>query len=76
MTPLVILMLIPFLGIFSFPLPPMLYALGRLRRAAQGASLLGSDRILPAIAPLCWQLRTSVGAAIALVLGNAAIPSP
>ena len=39
--PLVILMVIPFLGIFSFPLAPMLYALGRSDGPLK-AKMLGS----------------------------------
>jgi O-antigen/teichoic acid export membrane protein len=68
--PLVILMLVPFLGIFSFPLTPMLYALGR-SDAPLKAKLIGSAVFFGTIAPLCWALNV-VGAAIALVLGNAA----
>lgn len=68
--PLVILMIIPFLGIFSFPLTPMLYALGR-SDAPLKAKLIASAVFFGSIAPLCWALDV-VGAAIALVLGNAA----
>ena len=68
--PLVILMLIPFLGIFSFPLTPMLYALGR-SDAPLKAKLVASAVFFGAIAPLCWTLAVA-GAAIALVLGNVA----
>ncbi len=67
--PLVVLMLIPFLGIFSFPLTPMLYALGRSDGPLK-AKLLGSAVFFVAIAPLSWAFDV-VGAAIALVLGNA-----
>jgi O-antigen/teichoic acid export membrane protein len=63
-------MLVPFLGIFSFPLTPMLYALGR-SDAPLKAKLIGSAVFFGTIAPLCWALNV-VGAAIALVLGNAA----
>jgi O-antigen/teichoic acid export membrane protein len=66
--PLVVLMLIPFLGIFSFPLTPMLYALGRSDGPLK-AKLLGSAVFFVAIAPLSWAFDV-VGAAIALVLGN------
>ena len=66
--PLMILMLIPFLGIFSFPLTPMLYALGR-SDAPLKAKLIGSAVFFGSIAPLCWTLGV-IGAAIALVLGN------
>ena len=68
--PLVVLMLIPFLGIFSFPLAPMLYALGRSDGPLK-AKLLGSVVFFLAIAPLSWAFDV-VGAAVALVLGNAA----
>ena len=68
--PLVILMLVPFLGIFSFPLGPMLYALGR-SDAPLKAKLIGSAVFFGTIAPLSWRFGV-VGAAIALVLGNAA----
>ena len=66
--PLVILMAIPFIGIFSFPLTPMLYALGR-SDAPLKAKLLGSAIFFVTIAPLslAWDV---VGAAIALVLAN------
>jgi len=66
--PLVVLMLVPFLGIFSFPLSPMLYALGR-SDAPLKAKLVASAVFFGAIAPLCWALGV-IGAAIALVLGN------
>src|SRR5919107_85630 len=66
--PLVILMVIPFLGIFSFPLTPMLYALGR-SDAPLKAKLLGSAMFFITIAPLSWRWDV-VGAAVALVLAN------
>jgi O-antigen/teichoic acid export membrane protein len=69
-TPLVILMLVPFLGIFSFPLGPMLYALGR-SDAPIKAKLIGSAIFFGTIAPLSWRFGVA-GAAVALVLGNAA----
>ena len=68
--PLMILMAIPFIGIFSFPLSPMLYALGRSDGPLK-AKLLGSLIFFVTIAPLSWALNVA-GAAIALVLGNAA----
>src|SRR4029079_15340478 len=68
--PLVILMLVPFLGIFSFPLSPMLYALGR-SDAPLKAKIVASAVFFGAIAPLCWAWGV-IGAALALVLGNAA----
>src|SRR3954465_12674296 len=67
-TPLVILMALPFLGILSFPLTPMLYALGKSDGPLK-AKILGSAVFFAAIAPLSWALDI-VGAAIALVLGN------
>jgi O-antigen/teichoic acid export membrane protein len=66
--PLVIMMVIPFLAIFSFPLTPMLYALGRSDGPLK-AKLLGSVVLLITIAPLAWAWGV-VGAAIALVLAN------
>lgn len=66
--PLVVLMAIPFIGIFSFPLSPMLYALGR-SDAPLKAKLLGSAVFFATIAPLSWALDV-LGAAIALVLAN------
>jgi O-antigen/teichoic acid export membrane protein len=66
--PLVILMAVPFIGIFSFPLAPMLYALGRSDGPLK-AKLLGSAIFFVTIAPLSWQWNV-VGAAIALVLAN------
>jgi O-antigen/teichoic acid export membrane protein len=66
--PLVILMAIPFIGIFSFPLTPMLYALGRSDGPLK-AKLLGSAVFFITIAPLSWEWDV-VGAAVALVLAN------
>jgi O-antigen/teichoic acid export membrane protein len=66
--PLVILMAIPFIGVFSFPLSPMLYALGRSDGPLK-AKLLGSAIFFVSIAPLSWALDVT-GAAIALVLAN------
>ena len=68
--PLMILMAISFIGIFSFALSPMLYALGRSDGPLK-AKLLGSLIFFATIAPLSWALNVA-GAAIALVLGNAA----
>ena len=67
---LLILMIIPFISVFSFPLPPMLLALDR-PDAPVTARLIGSAVFFLSIAPLCWQLGV-VGAAISLVLGNVA----
>jgi O-antigen/teichoic acid export membrane protein len=65
---LIILMVVPFISVFSFPLPPMLYALDR-PDAPVTARLIGSAVFFLSIAPLCWSLGV-VGAAIAFVLGN------
>ena len=67
---LLILMIIPFISVFSFPLPPMLLALDR-PDAPVTARLAGSAVFFLSIAPLCWQMGV-VGAAISLVLGNVA----
>jgi O-antigen/teichoic acid export membrane protein len=67
---LVILMLVPFLSVFSFPLPPMLYALDR-PDAPLTARLIGTLAFFILIAPLAWRFGV-VGAAIAFVIGNAA----
>jgi O-antigen/teichoic acid export membrane protein len=63
-------MIVPFISVFSFPLPPMLYALDR-PDAPVTARLVGSAVFFLSIAPLCWGWGV-VGAAIALVLGNVA----
>ena len=67
---LVILMVVPFIGVFSFPLPPMLYALDR-PDAPFKARLIGSAVFFLSIAPLSWKMGV-VGAAIAFVIGNVA----
>jgi O-antigen/teichoic acid export membrane protein len=66
--PLLILMAIPFIGVFSFPLTPMLYALGRSDGPLK-AKLLGSGAFFVTIAPLSWAWDVT-GAAVALVLAN------
>lgn len=66
--PLIILMAVPFLAIFSFPLSPMLYALGR-SDAPLKAKLLGTAAFFVAMAPLSWKFGVD-GAAISLVIGN------
>jgi len=65
---LLILMVVPFLSVFSFPLPPMLYALDRAD-APLKARLAGTLIFFAAIAPLAWNFGVE-GAAIAFVLGN------
>ena len=67
---LVILMLVPFLSVFSFPLPPMLYALDR-PDAPVTARLIGTVIFFVIIAPLSWSFGVD-GAAIAFVVGRAA----
>ncbi len=67
---LLILMVVPFISVFSFPLPPMLLALDRAD-APVTARLIGSVVFFLSIAPLCWRLGV-VGAAISIVLGNIA----
>ena len=68
--PLLILMAVPFISIFTFPLAPMLYALGRSEGPLR-AKLLGSLLFFATIAPLslAWDV---TGAAFALVLANLA----
>jgi O-antigen/teichoic acid export membrane protein len=66
--PLVILMAIPFTGILSFSLLPMLYALGRTDGPLK-AKLLGSVIFFLTIAPLSRAIGVA-GAAVALVLGH------
>ena len=67
---LLVLMVVPFISVFSFPLPPMLLALDR-PDAPVTARLIGSAVFFLSIAPLCWKLGV-VGAAISIVLGNIA----
>jgi len=68
--PLMVLMLVPILGVFSFPLQPMLYALGK-GGAPLRAKIIASLIFFVSLAPLCWQFGV-VGAAIAFVLATAA----
>jgi len=65
---LVILMVVPFLSVLSFPLPPMLYALDRPDGPLK-ARLFGTVIYFLIIAPLCWNFDVN-GAAIAFVAGN------
>lgn len=67
--PLVVLMLVPVLGVLSFPLSPMLYALGRSSGPLR-AKLIGSAVFFTSIAPLAWRWGV-IGAAVAFVLGQA-----
>jgi O-antigen/teichoic acid export membrane protein len=67
---LLILMVVPFISVFSFPLPPMLYALDR-PDAPVTARVIGSAVFFLGIAPLSWRFGV-IGAAIAFVMGSAA----
>ena len=66
---LVVLMLVPVLGILSFPLPPMLYALDRPDGPLK-ARLLGTIAFFLLVAPLAQRFEL-LGAAAAFVIGNA-----
>jgi O-antigen/teichoic acid export membrane protein len=65
---LVILMLVPFFSVFSFPLSPMLYALDRPDGPLK-ARLAGTLIFFVTIAPLAWSFGVD-GAAIAFVIGT------
>ena len=65
---LLVLMVVPLIGIFSFPMIPMLYALGRSDGPLK-AKLVGSIVFFVSIAPLSWEFGV-VGAAIAFVMGS------
>jgi O-antigen/teichoic acid export membrane protein len=67
---LMILMLVPFIGVLTFPLPPMLYALDRPDGPLK-ARLAGMVAYFAIVAPLCWELGVN-GAAVAFVIGNVA----
>ena len=67
---LIVLMAVPFLKVFSFPLPPMLYALDRPEGPVK-ARFIGTAAFFLMIAPLCLRFGV-MGAAVAFVLGNAA----
>jgi O-antigen/teichoic acid export membrane protein len=67
--PLMVLMIVPFLGIFGFALEPMLLALGRSDGPLK-AKILATAVFLGSIAPLSWSFGV-LGAAVALVLGEA-----
>jgi O-antigen/teichoic acid export membrane protein len=66
---LLILMFVPLIGVFSFPMPPMLYALDR-PDAPLKARLAGTITYFIIVAPLSWRFGL-IGAALALVAGNA-----
>ena len=67
--PLMVLMLVPVLGVLSFPLAPMLYALGKAGGPLR-AKLIASVVFFLSLGPLslAWGV---VGAAIAFVLASA-----
>ena len=67
--PLMVLMLVPILGVLSFPLAPMLYALGKAGGPLR-AKLIASAVFFISLAPLSLALGV-VGAAIAFVLASA-----
>ena len=66
---LLILMVVPLLGVLSFPMAPMLYALDRPDGPLK-ARIAGTLAYFAVVAPLCWQFKL-VGAAIAYALGSA-----
>jgi O-antigen/teichoic acid export membrane protein len=68
---LMVLIAAPVIGIFSFPLPSMLYALDR-PDAPLKARLIGTSVYFVLIAPLCWRFGV-IGAAIAFVIASAAM---
>ncbi len=68
---LMVLIIAPVIGIFSFPLPSMLYALDR-PDAPLKARVAGSVVYFGLIAPLCLRFGVT-GAAISFVLGYAAM---
>ena len=68
---LMVMILAPLIGIFSFPLPSMLYTLDR-PDAPLKARLIGTVIYFVFIAPLCWRFGV-VGAAGAYVLAYAAM---
>lgn len=66
---LMVLMVVPLLGVLSFPMVPMLYALDR-PDAPLTARISGTASYFIIVAPLCWRFGL-VGAAIAYAVGNA-----
>lgn len=68
-TPLLVLILVPVLGVISFPLGPMLYALGRGGGPLK-AKIIASLVFFIVLVPLSWNFGV-VGAAVALVLATA-----
>jgi len=68
--PLIILLLVPVIAVVSFPLAPMLYALGRAGDPLK-ARIIASIIFFASIAPLSWRFDV-VGAALSFVLATAA----
>jgi O-antigen/teichoic acid export membrane protein len=68
--PLVVLMIVPLFAIISFPLVPMLYALGRAGDPLK-ARILASVLFFAVLAPLSWRFGV-IGAAAAFVIATAA----
>jgi O-antigen/teichoic acid export membrane protein len=68
---LLILLIVPLLGIVSFPLPSMLLAVDRPDGPLK-ARLVGTILYFAIVAPLTWRFGVS-GAAIAFVIGNIAM---
>jgi len=66
---LVVLMAVPLFNVVSFPMAPMLYTLDRPDGPLK-ARIAGTLIYFLAVAPLCWSFGI-IGAAVALVLGNA-----
>ena len=67
---LMVLLAVPLMGVLSFPLPPMLYALDR-PDAPLKARLIGTAAFFVLVAPMAWTWGV-IGAALAFVLGFAA----
>jgi O-antigen/teichoic acid export membrane protein len=68
---ILVLIIAPVLAIVSFPLPSMLYALDR-PDAPLTARLIGTIIFFAIVAPLSWTFGV-IGAAMAFVIGNAAM---
>jgi O-antigen/teichoic acid export membrane protein len=67
---LMVLLLVPLMGVFSFPLAPMLYALDRADGPLK-ARLIGTSTFFLIVAPLSWRFGV-IGAAAAFALAFAA----
>ena len=67
---LMVLLAVPLMGVFAFPLAPMLYALDR-PDAPLKARLIGTGTFFLLVAPFAWSFGV-IGAAMAFVLGYAA----